>query len=89
LSESGVPQKFKEIRSEIEKAVCPCIIVKIPLPEKVDKEDFFRLEKDEEFLQALGDFAKRWLKRKKRARQGTTVQIGHQALPRPALHDVY
>jgi len=61
---SGVPKKFEEIRSEIEKAVIPHITVKIIMPEGVDKEEFLRLESDEEFLQALSNFAKRWLKKK-------------------------
>ena len=61
---SGVPEKFEEIRSEIEKAVIPHITVKIVMPEGVDKEEFLGLEKDEEFLQALSDFARRWLKKK-------------------------
>ena len=34
------------------------------MPEGVDKEEFIKLEGDEEFLQALSNFAKRWLKKK-------------------------
>jgi len=65
LSESsGVPKKFEEIKSEIEKAVLPHIVVKISLPEGVDKDEFLKLEEDEEFLQALKEFTKRWLKKK-------------------------
>jgi len=65
LSESGIPKKFEEIKTEIEKAVIPHITVKIFMPEGVDKEEFLKLEKDEEFLQALGDFTKKWLKKGK------------------------
>ncbi|RLI21869.1 hypothetical protein DRO54_02600 [Candidatus Bathyarchaeota archaeon] len=61
---SGVPKKFEEIKSEIEKAVLPHIVVKISLPEGVDKDEFLKLEEDEEFLQALKEFTKRWLKKK-------------------------
>jgi len=61
---SGVPEKFEEIRSEIEKAVIPHITVKIVMPEGVNKEEFLKLEEDEEFLQALGDFTKKWLKKR-------------------------
>ena len=61
---SGVPEKFEEIRSDIEKAVIPHIIVKIIMPEGVDKEEFLKLEGDEEFLQALSNFAKSWLEKK-------------------------
>ena len=61
LSESGIPKKFEEIKTEIEKAVIPHITVKIFMPEGVDKEEFLKLEKDEEFLRALGDFTKKWL----------------------------
>jgi len=68
LSESGIPKKFEEIRTEIEKAVIPHITVKISMPEGVDKEEFLKLEEDEEFLQALGDFTKRWLKKRKSER---------------------
>ena len=64
LSESGIPKKFEEIKTEIEKAVIPHITVKIFMPEGVNKEEFLKLEKDEEFLQALGDFAKKWLKKR-------------------------
>jgi len=65
LSESsGVPKKFEEIKSEIEKAVLPHIVVKISMPEGVDKEEFLKLEEDEEFLHALEDFTKRWLKKR-------------------------
>ncbi len=65
LSESGIPKKFEEIKTEIEKAVIPHITVKIFMPEGVDKEEFLKLEKDEEFLRALGDFTKKWLKKGK------------------------
>ena len=61
---SGVPKKFEEIKSEIEKAVLPHIVVKISMPEGVDKEEFLKLEEDEEFLHALEDFTKRWLKKR-------------------------
>ena len=62
---SGIPKKFEEIKTEIEKAVIPHITVKIFMPEGVDKEEFLKLEKDEEFLHALGDFTKKWLKKGK------------------------
>ena len=65
LSESGIPKKFEEIKTEIEKAVIPHITVKIFMPEGVDKEEFLKLEKDEEFLRALGDFTEKWLKKGK------------------------
>ena len=65
LSESGIPKKFEEIKTEIEKAVIPHITVKIFMPEGVDKEEFLKLEKDEEFLRALGVFTKKWLKKGK------------------------
>jgi len=65
LSESGIPKKFEEIKTEIEKAVIPHITVKIFMPEGADKEEFLKLEKDEEFLRALGDFTKKWLKKGK------------------------
>ncbi len=61
---SGVPKKFEEIKSEIEKAVLPHIVVKISMPEGVDKEEFLKLEGNEEFLHALEDFTKRWLKKR-------------------------
>ena len=61
---SGVPKKFEEIKSEIEKAVIPHITVKISMPEGVDKEEFLKLEEDEEFFHALEDFTKRWLKKR-------------------------
>lgn len=64
MSESGIPKKFEEIKTEIEKAVIPHITVKIFMPEGVDKEEFLKLEKDEEFLRALGDFTKKWLKKR-------------------------
>ena len=64
-----MPRKFEEIQGEIEKAIIPYIIVKISMPEEVDKEEFLELEKDEKFLQALKDFTKKWLKRKKTARK--------------------
>jgi len=64
LSESGIPKKFEEIKTEIEKAVIPHITVKIFMPEGVDKEEFLKLEKDEEFLRALEDFTKKWLKKR-------------------------
>jgi len=59
-----VAKKFEEIKTEIEKAVIPHITVKIFMPEGVNKEEFLKLEKDEEFLQALGDFTKKWLKKR-------------------------
>ena len=65
LSESGIPKKFEEIKTEIERAVIPYITVKIFMPEGVDKEEFLKLEKDDEFLRALGDFTKKWLKKGK------------------------
>jgi len=34
------------------------------MPEWVDKEEFIKLEGDEEFLQALSNFAKSWLEKK-------------------------
>jgi len=64
LSESGIPKKFEEIKTEIEKAVIPHITVKIFMPEGVNKEEFLKLEKDEEFLRALEDFTKKWLKKR-------------------------
>ena len=65
MSESGIPKKFEEIKTEIEKAVIPHITVKIFMPEGVDKKEFLKLEKDEEFLRALGDFTEKWLKKGK------------------------
>ena len=61
MSDSGVPKKFEEIKSDIEKAVTPYITVKIFMPEGVDKQKFLELEKDEEFLYALNEFTKKWL----------------------------
>jgi len=64
LSKNGeLPKKFEEIHSKIEKAVTPYITVKIVMPEGVDKEEFLKLENNDEFLQALNGFVKRWLKR--------------------------
>lgn len=64
MSKNGeLPKKFEEIRSKIEKAVTPYITVKIVMPEGVDKEEFLKLENNDEFLQALNGFVKRWLKR--------------------------
>jgi len=73
LSNDGISDKFEKIQSEIERAVTPSITVKISLPEETDKEEFLKLEKDEEFLKALKNFAKRWMKRKKRELQKTKV----------------
>ena len=57
--------KFEKIKSEIEKALMPYATFKIRVPEGVDKEEFLKLEGDEEFLKALQKFAERWLKRKR------------------------
>ena len=62
---SGIPEKFEEIKTEIEKAIIPHITVKISMPEGTDKEEFLKLEGDEEFLHALEDFTKKWLKKRK------------------------
>jgi hypothetical protein len=56
-------EKFEKVQSKIEKTINPYITVKIPMPEGVDKEAFLKLENNSEFIAALTNRAKEWLKK--------------------------
>ena len=46
-------EKYEKVHSKIEKSISPYIMVKIPMPEGVDKEAFMKLENDIEFVALL------------------------------------
>jgi hypothetical protein len=58
------PEKYEKVQSKIEKTINPYVIVKIPMPEGVDKEAFMKLESDPAFIEMLKKQAKEWLTRK-------------------------
>jgi hypothetical protein len=43
-------EKYEKVHSKIEKSISPYIMVKIPMPEGVDKDAFLKLENDIEFI---------------------------------------
>lgn len=77
MSSEGISKKFEEIQSEIEKAITPYITIKVPMPKNVEKEEFLKLEKNEEFLKAIEKFTKRWLKRKGKKEKSSEIQVKH------------
>jgi hypothetical protein len=46
-------EKYEKVHSKIEKSISPYIMVKIPMPEGVDKDAFMKLENDIEFIALL------------------------------------
>ncbi|RLG12312.1 MAG: hypothetical protein DRN64_00155 [Thaumarchaeota archaeon] len=59
---SGEAQKkYEELKSKIEKTVNPYITLRIPIPEKADRREFFDLEKDQEFIEHVKDEAVKWV----------------------------
>jgi hypothetical protein len=56
-------EKYEKVQSKIEKSITPYITVKIPMPERVDKEIFLKLENDLEFIESLKKKVIEWLTR--------------------------
>jgi hypothetical protein len=56
-------EKYEKVQSKIEKSITPYITVKIPMPERVDKEIFLKLENDPEFIESLKKKVIEWLTR--------------------------
>jgi hypothetical protein len=57
-------EKYEKVQSKIEKSISPYIIVKIPMPEGVDKEAFLNLENDSRFVESLRAQVREWLVQK-------------------------
>jgi hypothetical protein len=58
-------EKFEDIKSMIEKSINPYITLRINLPENVSKEFFYELEHDPDFIEAIKEFAKKWIENRK------------------------
>ena len=58
-------KRYREVRDRIEMAVSPFITVRIRKPPGVDLNEFLELERDEEFIKALEDFAAKWISKRK------------------------
>jgi hypothetical protein len=57
--------KFDDIKSKIEKSINPYITLRIDLPAGVNKENFLELEYNQEFKDAIKEYAKKWLESQK------------------------
>ncbi|MCS7374671.1 MAG: hypothetical protein NDF56_06810 [archaeon GB-1845-036] len=55
-------KKYAEIQSKIERSINPYITVKIPMPRGVEKDEFLKLEEDEEFIEFLKNEVLKWIK---------------------------
>jgi hypothetical protein len=53
--------KFDDIKSKIEKSINPYILLRIDIPEGVDKELFYELENNQEFIEAIKKYTKKWI----------------------------
>jgi hypothetical protein len=58
-------EKFDNIKSKIEKSIHPYITLKIDLPECVSKEDFLKLELNQEFKDSIKEYTKKWINSRK------------------------
>jgi hypothetical protein len=56
--------KFDDLQSKIDKSINPYISLKIYLPESIEKETFLELENDQEFIESVTEFARKWLEEK-------------------------
>ena len=53
--------KFDDIKSKIEKSLNPYILLRIDLPEGIDKETFYELENNQEFNDAIKEYTRKWI----------------------------
>ena len=54
-------ERFNDIKSKIEKSINPYITLRIDLPEGINKETFYELEHNQDFLDSIKEYAKRWI----------------------------
>lgn len=55
------PNKYEKVQLKIEKTISPYIVIKIPMPEGVDKDAFLKLECDKAFVELLKNQTREWL----------------------------
>jgi hypothetical protein len=67
--------KFDHLQEKIDKTINPNITLKIYLPEGVEKEIFLELENDQEFIDKITEFAKKWLEKKQTSSNDTPNKL--------------
>lgn len=59
------PDKYEKVQLKIEKTISPYIVIKIPMPDGVDKGAFLKLECDKAFAELIKNQTREWLTGKK------------------------